>query len=287
MQNLDGRHLLGSATPQAHPKLRRRLHDLRDRTVLKALLIRTRYRRRMATNARQQHVMTQSARPEHPEGWRQELCQSHVVSRYGHMLTRIAGSDDAWAAGSLLPNVGSTCWHVRIACKQREGGLLCIGVCDADSTCGWGLHLGSGRLLRFTRDGATGLVETIDVGPPPPGLPDMRGRKIILDPETGNATRMQGALQGAILTCRFDAECGTFSISVNGSASRVALDSLPKRVALRPWARLAHVADQVEVEFERLDAGSWLKSGARLGQRLLGRAQAPQLPLLLPRVQRV
>ena len=101
---------------------------------------------------------------------------------------------------------------------------------------GFDLWMGSAfgfwRLLRFTRDGATGLVETIDVGPPPPGLPDMRGRKIILDPETGNATRMQGALQGAILTCRF-AECGTFSISVNGSASRVALDSLPKRVALR------------------------------------------------------
>ena len=275
--------------PAAHGRTpRKRMHELRDRGLLKALLLRTRYRRaRMMSDNARKRTTAQPTRvaplKESLEGWKQELSSSHVVSNYGQILTRVvvAGSDDAWAAGSLLPTSGCTYWRVRVARKQHEGGLLCIGVCDADSSCGWGLHLGSGRLLRFIRNVATGHVDTIDVGPPPIGLPDMRGRKMIVDPETGDATRVQGPIEGAILTCSFDADGGTFSIAVNGGVSQIALRSLPKRVALRPWARLAHATDQVEIEFDRLLVGS---GRARFQlQRLLGRPRAPRLP----RLQRV
>ena len=268
---------------------RHRLHELRDRAMLRALLVRTKYRRQRMVATKSHATRGENHEPATPlpseqgEGWKQELCHSHVVSNYGHVLTRIPGSDEAWAAGALLPMHGSTFWKVRVAQKRREGGLLCIGVCDADSTCGWGLHLGSGRLLRFTRNGSSGHVDTIDVGPPPKGLPDMRGRKMIVDSDTGEAVRVQGAIQGSVLTCGLDADGGTFSISVNGSAARVALSCLPKRCALRPWARLAHATDQVEIEFERLNVGSWLGGRARLQQRLLGRPRGARLP----RLQRV
>ena len=238
--------------------------DLRDRALLRLLLARTRYRTRHPRADRRQQKP--ASPPPWVRGWQQDVTQQHAVSDDGRFLTRshaLVGRDDAWAAGSLLPASGTTWWRVAISRKVQSGGLLCVGICDADCSVAWGLHLESGRLLRLARDPTSGHVQTFNLPAPPDGLPDGRGQKILADPICGTLG-MQGPIAGSVVACGIDAAKGTFAISVNGGAARDALRQLPANVAFRPWARLAHAHDRAEIEFPLLNFRSRLRRGRAL-----------------------
>ena len=180
--------------------------------------------------------------------WRSDLTHQHECRDGGRevVFRSIGGSsDEAWAAGNLLPD-GTFAFAVRVACAQRStGGLCCIGVCDADSLVAWGVHLGSGRLFRCQRVAATGRV--VNGGPPfSPGFPDGHGTRVV--DEAAIVAALDSSAGSVQVVCVVDSATQTLSIGLHGDEPRVALRNLPHGVSLRPWARLAHSHERATLE---------------------------------------
>jgi hypothetical protein len=176
--------------------------------------------------------------------------QCHSTSGDGRQLIRSAGADP-WAAAGALPSSGRSGCVMQVDHVAHSSGLLCVGVCDADATHAWGLHLQSGRLLRQRRD-ASGRVLVGD-GAPPPGFPDGHGTRVLVAPPA--------ALRGATIEVLLDADAGTLSFRLGSGDAALALRGLP-RAPLRPWARLVSVSDRLSLAGPREQAGSRRAVGA-------------------------
>jgi hypothetical protein len=170
--------------------------------------------------------------------WDSSLTQSHRVT-HGDLLVRESGLD-AWAAGSLLPPSGKCSFVLRV--EQRDGrvGRACIGVCDADSRVGWGLHMQSGRLLRWTRDSDGKVRSGAQSGPQPASFGWATHQMYGVSEPAGGSKGVVDVEVGV------DHDAGTLVFSINGESPVIALRGLP-RAPMRPWARLMSVDDRAQL----------------------------------------
>jgi hypothetical protein len=129
-------------------------------------------------------------------------------------------------------------------------------VCDETNSVAWGLHVGSGRLFRYTR-GEDGAVLVCGL-PPPAGFPDGHGTRVLANP-TGVKS----------VECTLDTDAGTLAFSVNMGASLLALRGFPRCASMRPWARMACSGGRV-----RLEAGGARARSITAPVKTLGRAAA-------------
>ena len=170
--------------------------------------------------------------------WDSSLTQRHRVT-HGDLIVRESGLD-AWAAGSLLPPSGKCSFVLRVEQRDGRAGRACIGVCDADSRVGWGLHMQSGRLLRWTRDSDGKVRSGAQSGSQPAGLGwathQMHG---VSEPAGGS----EGVVDVEV---GVDHDAGTLVFSINGEPPVIALRGLP-RAPMRPWARLMSVDDRAQL----------------------------------------
>ena len=91
------------------------------------------------------------------------------------------GSLGAWAACRPLPTSGCHSWDVAIDRCFMDRGCLVIGVCDEESTCGWGLMPANGEIWRQRRGASLGQLSRSGSAPPPPnGFPDGHEKKVTL-----------------------------------------------------------------------------------------------------------
>jgi hypothetical protein len=165
----------------------------------------------------------------------------------------IASYTRCWAVGHLIPHGRTVSFRVKIRSCRGNSGDICIGVCDADATCGWGVDMYDGHLRRYSRHGNQREHYR---SAPPPGYPDGDGTNVMsrryrydysLEP-AGVGERLppnlQGCAEGSVVEVILQG--GTLSFSINSGPRLLALDSFPVGAeVLRPWARLVAFGDGV------------------------------------------
>lgn len=170
--------------------------------------------------------------------WDSSLTSRHRVT-HGDLLVRESGLD-AWAAGSLLPPSGKCSFVLRVEQRDGRAGRACIGVCDADSRVGWGLHMQSGRLLRWTRDSDGKVRSGAQSGPQPASFGWATHQMYGVSEPAGGSKGVVDVEVGV------DHDAGTLVFSINGESPVIALRGLP-RAPMRPWARLMSVDDRAQL----------------------------------------
>jgi hypothetical protein len=170
--------------------------------------------------------------------WESSLTSRHRVT-HGDLLVRESGLD-AWAAGSLLPPSGKCSFVLRVEQRDGRAGRACIGVCDADSRVGWGLHMQSGRLLRWTRDSDGKVRSGAQSGPQPASFGWATHQMYGVSEPAGGSKGVVDVEVGV------DHDAGTLVFSINGESPVIALRGLP-RAPMRPWARLMSVDDRAQL----------------------------------------
>ena len=191
--------------------------------------------------------------------WLLELTSKQIaISDEGRALT-VATCDDSiepWVSGKLLPLVGKSAWKVRVdRSKKNDGNGMCIGVCDAEAYCSWGLFLYSGRLRCVTRD-AEGKL---DYEPPPAGYPNGNYTTIVMKDDAGQRMGLGGKANGAVIEVLLDHDAGTLGYHINCGPYLAALPleikdpgnserkprTFPQGAALRPYASCYYVGDHL------------------------------------------
>ena len=183
-----------------------------------------------------------------PFRWQHDCSSRYSILREGRVLQRLPGVDP-WAAAGVLPRHGVVSFKVVV--ERAKTGLdgpgakprVCVGVCDAANTVAWGLHVQSGRLLRWTRDAETGQVSAGDGFDGDARWPNGNGMRVM----QADGKKSTG---GLTVECVLDADAGALIFGVNGGEQRHALPagSLPHGRELRPWVRLVCADDQVRLE---------------------------------------
>ena len=143
---------------------------------------------------------------------------------------QVAGSIAWLAAGTLLPSSGRFTWQVHVQ-HEREGdwGEHLVGVCNEESTHGWGLATMKNRAWNASRppSGSKVSVELADLGSMHLGGQLTRARL------TREAHGMHVYEQ---ITVVLDADAGTLQYSLNGMQQRTLHHQVPRGTCLRPWA---------------------------------------------------
>ena len=249
---------------RAYPRLPRPVREIRDKAAAKLRVTVSRLPTAAQAKRKARKVLRRAAEGELPVlehmlavrldlRWAPEFTQQYGISSDGKVATRTAGLDP-WAAGLLLPTSGCLSFVMHVE-RLHVAGRCCVGVCDAEARVAWGLHVQSGRLLRWTRDG-NGKVCSVGAGEGA-DWPE-RGNGMIVTPPTGthavaavdagstSITPLEGS-EALLIEVLLDPACGSLGFRVNGGAPRPALRGLPC-AAMRPWARLMHTDDQVRLE---------------------------------------
>ena len=185
--------------------------------------------------------------------WLAELTPDCTISCHGRT---IAAPSYRWraqrghgAAGSLLPAQGCFRWSVRIDRCFENLGRMHIGVCNAESTCGWGLYGYFGTLSRWCYMHGEGRGEVDLDAPPPDGFPDGDGLRIFVE------SWIKGRAEGTKIHCVFDADRGELYFCLGGTAnggdhwpltrSRNTIRGFPRGCRVRPWVWLYNESDTV------------------------------------------
>lgn len=172
----------------------------------------------------------------------------------GATLTRapsaLSTQSAAWAAGGLLPTIGTFKWrvHTNLAPTNRRC-LIFVGVCDAACTTAWVAAPFQGRLTRLARSDDGMFWSSISAdNPPPAGFPcgHMFGyRSFSMKPHRRPQMHVM-----------VDQERGTLSFGVDGlpwattlgAAGADAPGRLPPQAALRPWVALIDRDDKCQFD---------------------------------------
>lgn len=186
--------------------------------------------------------------------WVADLTAEHIaITDEGRALTVVGCNDriEPWATGRLLPTVGKSAWKVCVErSKCGDGNGICIGVCDADARCCWGLFLYSGRLRCITRDEDGQL----DYESPPECYPNGNYNTIVMKDEAGQRLTMQGRANGVVIEVIVDHDAGTFGYCINGGTYLPVFPlasqdgkpkTFPKGAALRPYASCYYLGDRL------------------------------------------
>lgn len=251
----------------ARRKIKLKAHEQARNAAAAATSAKQRLQR--AVTSPQLPILSQRRRtpPREPElVWLRELTFQHAINCEGRqierLLTAAASSDEPWAASSLLPvGPGQVSWKFRVraptSTSLTEGRILCLGICDAKSTCAWGVDVCSGRLLRCSHLG-------FGMGVPPPGFPDEHGRPVFVD--RGSPGKKYFSADGRVIAMRgshvwnggsgfsctvelvVDYDEGTLSCGLDSNPPKLALRGLPRQAALRAWAHLPRSGDQASLE---------------------------------------
>lgn len=211
--------------------------------------------------------------------WLPSCTSVHAISADGHTLTQGAFSSAmeqarAWSAGQMLPAAGTSSWDIDVEQSLQDKALLCVGVCDAACTSGWGLNLNSGRLTRRTRHPESHEIDrTLR---PRDGLPDGQHTRVGLGMTPGQYANLRNRSAGAKIRIfvAHSVERGGLSLSfeVNGGLRRFADVAFPHGTRLRPWAMLglqgAVDAMASNVDHDAIRLSGWVRCPAdaeRLG----------------------
>ena len=191
-----------------------------------------------------------AAPEQHYLQWEHVGTARHAISPDGCTLTRTPDyhicKQMPWGTGRLIAATEGpslTSWLVRVDRSEGNRGFMCIGICDPSARCAWGLSLCTGQLERNNRDldgcfsGSMG---------PPLFWPCGDGTQVLHDAQ-GRPAHLEGRAVGSVIKVCFDREAGVLAYSINDGPPLTALTGFPKDAAVRPWALLGHVGDEVTI----------------------------------------
>ena len=176
--------------------------------------------------------------------WETAFTAGHAISNDGRTLTSLCGAEYPWAAATLLPTVGASCWRVHVDHANGEDGGIFLGVCDAEGLNAWGLELTEGMLFRMARTEMGRPVVRVA----PPGWPNGHGKQIMTG-NRGQRTGLRGDATGVVVEVRIDHADGALTYRIDDGPQLHALSGFPPATPMRPWASLyLSVDDRVTLE---------------------------------------
>ena len=165
--------------------------------------------------------------------WEADATTGHAISNDGRTLTSMCGPDHPWAAGTVLPTAGHSCWKIHVDTANGEDGGIFVGICDGAGLNAWGVELNEGTLFRVSRNDSGRPVIRV----PPPGWPNGHGMPVVRNAR-GSPRRLQKPLAGVIVEVHVDHLSGVLRFRINGGPLVDALRGFPRGAELRPWVSL-------------------------------------------------